>query len=323
MKKILRGLLCLTMVLAVAGCGEVPKLKNGEEAVVTFKDSSKNISAEKLYEALKEKYGIDRLIDMVDTIILDEKYKPNEAEKAAVESQIEQMRQYYSSDSEFLEYIQSYGYETVDELRTALALNYRRGQAARDYAKSIVTEKEIEDYYNNKVIGDITASHILIKPKSGSNLTDEEKKKAKEEALKKAKEVITKLNNGAKFEDLAKEYSDDEATKSKGGNLGSFNIGTMVESFEKAVIALEVSKYTTIPVETEYGYHIILKTAQKDKPKLSKVKNNIIDTLAEEKLNTIENLTATALIELRKSYGFKIVDSDLNDEYNTIVNRIK
>jgi foldase protein PrsA len=294
------------MVLAVVGCGEVPKLKNGEEAVVTFKDSSKNISVEKLYDTLKDKYGIDNIIEMVDTIILNE-----------------QMRQYYNNESEFLEYIQGYGYETVDELKVALSLNYKRGLAAKDYAKSIVTDKEVEDYYNNKVVGDITASHILIKPKTGSNFTDEETKKAKEEALKKAKEVITKLNNGAKFEELAKEYSDDEATKSKGGNLGTFNIGTMEEAFEKASIALEVNKYTTTPVETGYGYHIILKTAQKDKPKLSKVKNNIIDTLADEKLNSSTTLTATALVELRKSYGFKIVDSDLSDSYNNIVNNIK
>lgn len=326
MKKILRGLLCLTLILTLTGCGEIPKLKNGEDAIITFKDSKKNISIEAFYEVLKDKYGIDQIIEMVDSAILNEKYKTNEAETKSIDSQIEQMREYYQNDeSQFLEYIQGYGYQTVDELKVALSLNYKRELAAEDYVKSIITEKEIKDYYDNTIVGDITASHILIKPASGSSYTEEETAKAKEAALKEAKEVITKLNKGAKFADLAKEYSDDETTKSKGGNLGAFNRGTMETAFEDAVVKLAVGKYTTTPVETTYGYHIILKTAQKDKPTLAKAKDNIVDTLTEQKLSDTDNgsnLRYKALVELRKSYGFAITDDSLKGKYDEVVANI-
>lgn len=81
------------------------------------------------------------------------------------------------------------------------------------------------------------ASHILVK-------TEEEAKRIKE-----------KLNQGEKFEDLAKQYSLCPSKK-KGGNLGWFFNGQMVKEFEKATFDLkkgEISK----PIKTQFGWHII------------------------------------------------------------------
>ena len=137
--------------------------------------------------------------------------------------------------------------------------------AIKDYVKGTIKDKEIKKYYNDEVVGDIRASHILIKPKVTDEMSEEEKEEKENEALELAKEIIKKLDSGADFAELAKEYSDDEGNASKGGDLNFFNKGKMEEHFEKAAYELEVNKYTTTPVKSAFGYHIILKTDEKKK----------------------------------------------------------
>jgi parvulin-like peptidyl-prolyl isomerase len=72
----------------------------------------------------------------------------------------------------------------------------------------------------------------------------------------KAKEAISKLKAGAKFEDVAKEYSTDTSTKDKGGDLGWFPKGAMVPEFDAAVFQLPVNQLSD-PIKTTYGYHVI------------------------------------------------------------------
>ena len=93
----------------------------------------------------------------------------------------------------------------------------------------------------------------------------------------------------------------------------------MVEEFEKAAKEMKVGTYSTTPVKTEYGYHIIYKTAQKDKPKLEEVKADIIEDLANEKIEEDSKLQVTALVELRKEYKVEIQDKDLKKQYEAYV----
>jgi len=77
-----------------------------------------------------------------------------------------------------------------------------------------------------------------------------------QEAKKKAEEVFAEVKKGEKsFEDLAKEYSEDD-TATDGGDLGYFGKGTMVPEFENAAFALKVGETSDL-ILTEYGYHII------------------------------------------------------------------
>jgi foldase protein PrsA len=71
-----------------------------------------------------------------------------------------------------------------------------------------------------------------------------------------AKEILTQLNNGGNFAVLAKKYSLDPGSADKGGELGYFSTGMMVEPFEKAAFSLKVGETSGI-VKTSFGYHII------------------------------------------------------------------
>ncbi|MDD6879258.1 MAG: peptidylprolyl isomerase [bacterium] len=320
MKKVL--LSTLIVLLVVTSCGKVPKLKDGTDAVVTLK--GENISVDSLYEDLKNTYGLNILINKIDRQILDELFKADDDETDYIKNQIETIKYYYenmykSQYSSFNEYLNANGVSSEEELKSNISLNYKRDLAATRYAKTLVTDKEINKYYQDEIFGDISASHILIKPDVSDDATDEEKAEAEAEALKIAKEVISKLKDGADFAELAKEYSDDSSNSASGGKLADFNHGQMVDEFEKAAKDMKVGTYSTTPVKTEYGYHIIYKTAQKDKPKLEDVKDDIIEELANQKLSDNEKLSTIALIKLREEYEVKIQDSELNKQYKAYV----
>lgn len=87
----------------------------------------------------------------------------------------------------------------------------------------------------------IKASHILVEKQS--------------QAFK----ILSDLNDGAKFEDLAKQHSTCPSGK-RGGNLGAFGRGQMVKPFEKAAFDLKVGETTKEPVKTQFGYHLIKRT---------------------------------------------------------------
>ncbi len=99
--------------------------------------------------------------------------------------------------------------------------------------------------------GEINASHIMVSLPKGATEIDSI------EASKKLKEIQTKLASGEKFEDIAKEYSDDKGSGSKGGELGWFGPGKMVREFESAAFALKNKGDVSEPVRTIFGWHII------------------------------------------------------------------
>lgn len=79
--------------------------------------------------------------------------------------------------------------------------------------------------------------------------------------------VIERLNNGEDFAVLAKELSTDTGSAQNGGDLGWFGSGAMVAEFEAAAFALEKpGDYTTTPVASDFGFHIIQLIAKQDRP---------------------------------------------------------
>ena len=322
MKKLTKLLIIPVVALSLVGCGKVPVLENGQEAVVTTKVGS--ISANDLYDKLKTTYGNAVLIEMIDTLILNDKYEETEEEKEHVKEKVAELEEIAKSNGmTFLSYINYYGFEDKDAVEDYFVLNYRRDLAVKDYIKSTIKDKEVEKYYEENIYGDVRVKHILIEPETLTGMTTEEIEDAKKDALKTAKDLIKKLKNGEDFDKLAKEYSDDKSNSEKGGDLGWFNTGEMEKEFEKASFELKKGKYTTSPVETSYGYHIIYKTDEKDKPKLKDVKEDILDTLVEDKLTSNTTLYNETLESIRKDAELSIEDSFLKDAYNNYMKGLK
>ena len=320
--KIIMGLSALLVVsLITTGCGKKIEIKNGSKVAVSVKGDK--FTATEYYEKIKED-NISKLVNMIDHSILDKKYKTDEDETKSIDDQIEQIKSYAGEGEDAFNSLikQYYGVESEKELRKSLSLEYKRNKAVEDYIKDSLTDEEIKNYYNKNIFGQVKASHILIKVDVSDNATDEEKQKADDEALKKAKEIIKELNNGKKFKDLAKKYSADKSNATNGGDLGYFDLSDMVEEFSDAVKELKNNEYTKEPVKTEYGYHIILKTGEKDKKKLKEVKDDIKDKLKTQKLNDNPSLYYDSLIHIRENNKIKWNDDTLKNAYNDYMNEL-
>ena len=312
----------LALCILVTGCGNNAELEDNHTVVKTDEGE---ITADDLYVELRDKYGIALLVDMIDHQLFDEKYETDDVEEETINSQIEQMKSQYNNDDEaFNAAINQYlGVEDEDELRDLLSLEYKRNLAIEDHVQESIADDEIQDYYDDEVIGDMQVRHILISPEVTDDMTDEEKANAEEEAKKEAEDLIKQLDDGADFEELAKEYSDDTGSAEDGGLIDYFNKDdNMDEAFLNASIDLDKGKYTEEPVQSSYGYHIILKTDQKDKPELDEVKDDIVETLAEEKLNDDPALVYNALIEIREEAGIEFNDDSLKKDYDELMQQL-
>jgi peptidyl-prolyl cis-trans isomerase C len=121
---------------------------------------------------------------------------------------------------------------------------------------------------------------------------------------KEAADILAKLKKGAKFEDLAKQYSLD-GSKDFGGDLGYFTAPEMVPEFSKAAFALKAGEISP-PVKTDFGWHIIkLEDLKKGAAQpFAQVKGAIRQVLVRRKVQE-------RLAELRKIAKVDVLDPDL------------
>jgi peptidyl-prolyl cis-trans isomerase C len=115
-----------------------------------------------------------------------------------------------------------------------------------------------------------------------------------------AKDLIAKIKGGAKFEDLAKQYSKDPGSGKNGGDLDWANPQTYVPEFATAAEKLKKGQMTDTPVHTQFGWHIIRVDDIRDitPPPLDQVKAQIVQQIQQEKVQAFEqNLRAKAKIQ--------------------------
>ena len=93
MKKFL-VFICIVLLL-VTGCGKVPKLSNGEDAVIT--SSNGDISVNELYNEVKDVYALNSLIDLIDLKLLEKDYPSDKDESNYIDSQLEQLETSYKN----------------------------------------------------------------------------------------------------------------------------------------------------------------------------------------------------------------------------------
>lgn len=316
MKK--KFLLVLACVLLLAGCKSV-KLTNGENAIVTFEEGG--ISSEELYKSLKSTYGAEKLMSLIDTKLLNEKYESSTEEKSYISQTVKSTKEAAKKiNADFDLYLQYYyGVSSESEFRDYLSLTYKRNLWTEDYAKTQVTDKQVKEYYEDEVVGDIDASHILITIDAKDDATEEEKKTVEQKAYDKAKEVIEKLKKGEDFSKLAKEYSKDSTTSDKGGSLGKINTGDYADEVFEALKNLKDGSYSTSPVKSTYGYHIVYRKSQDKKADLDDdLTNEIKETIGKE-MASETGYSIKALKALREENKMKFEDTELEKAFNKLV----
>lgn len=314
-KKILVLSLC-TLLIFTTGCGSKNnvKLKNGKEVVAEIEGYE--VTAEDLFNKLKEQTGSQTLINMIDEYIVNKEITDSKEANEYAKSQLESIKtQYKNSGMDFEEALASAGYENEGKLKESLALDYKKSEVVKSFLRDELTDEEIKKYYDENIFGEQTVKHILIAPDTNDDMTDKEKEKAENKAKTKAEDIIKKLNDGKKFEDMVKKYSDDTGSVSDGGLISDFTKDSVVEEFWDASYKLKDGEYTKEPVKSEYGYHIILKVSSTKKPSLKSVKDDVKDELVDQKLNEDSNLSTTTWVKIRKKYKLNISDSTLKNDY--------
>jgi peptidyl-prolyl cis-trans isomerase C len=177
--------------------------------------------------------------------------------------------------------------EVVDRLEDAKKTLLTQADVQNFIKANPVTDAEIKAEYDSKVAGEngteYKARHILVKTEA------------------EAQKLIAELDKGADFAKLANKHSLDAKESKNGGDLGWFVATQMVEPFSKAVIALEKGKYTKTPVQTQFGWHVILKEDSRIQtpPPLESVKEQLIPLLQRQKVQKmIEDLRKQAKVEI-------------------------
>jgi peptidyl-prolyl cis-trans isomerase SurA len=147
--------------------------------------------------------------------------------------------------------------------------------------------------------GTIKTAHIMVAV--GKSAAEEDVVNAE----KKINEIYAKLQKGEKFEDLVKSYSDDPSSAEKNGELPPFGTGTttrMVTTFEDAAFALKNNGDYSMPVRTDYGFHIIKRLEWTDVKTFDAMKKEL-----QTKVNKDDRSKRTQdsfVLNLKSSYGY-------------------
>lgn len=313
-------LICLLLIINIVLIvrGHKVELSNGEQVIASI--DGKEVTAEELFESIKETYGTNELINTIDNFIVGKEISDTtDADKQAKE-QVESIKaQYESMGYKWSDVLKDYGYDSeqvlIDEIRDSIL----KEEVAVNHMKANLTDADIEKYYNENIDDSYTAKHILIVPDTTDDMTDEQIAAAEAAAKATAEEVITKLNNGEAWASLVTTYSEDEGSKDTEGLIENFTKGDVVDEFLSATKELADGAYSTTPVKSQYGYHIILRVSKTEKEALETMKDELMDEIVNSKLSTEENAYTNAWAEIRNKYNFTINDTTISKYYNDAI----
>lgn len=283
MKKGLIITLFTTIVLLIfSACSE-------EDSEVVVETGSGNITKDELYNELVDRYGEEVLREMITMVILNDKYDVNDEQ---IDREIDRLKEQFGD-----QYEQTLEQEGISEedLRNDIRDGLLQEAALTEDIE--VTEEEIKEQFD-RMKTEIEARHILV--------GDEET----------ANEVKEKLDEGADFSELAKEFSTDNSAQ-EGGDLGYFSAGTMVQEFEDAAYTMDVGEISE-PVESQFGFHIIEVTDKREN-------EEDIGTYEENKEDIRRNLASKKIVpeQAAEKMNKLITDTKIDikiDQYKDMLN---
>lgn len=188
-------IIAILLIVLIGVSTKNTKTKNGDDIVVQI--DGKTVTANELYKELKNQSGEQVAINLIDEYILNKEYKTTDEMEKSAKSTIENYKKTYGD--KYDQFLQYNGISDDAQLKELLIKNSKLTSVTEDYIKETLTEKEMKKYYDEKIVGDISAKHILISTETDDSATDEEKEAKKEKAKKKAEEIIAKLKKGDAF----------------------------------------------------------------------------------------------------------------------------
>lgn len=223
---------------------------------------------------------------------------------AEVDKQIEELRKVFDTDEQLRMKLEGDGYTEASYRR-----HVERMAAAKAYLDRVradaadVRDAEVERFYEENedrltLPEQVRVRHILLTWKPMGTQND------RAAIHKQMEPILDRARAGEDFAALAREFSEDSATKGNGGDTGFFNRGTMVPAFERAAFSLEPGEVSD-PVDTVFGVHII-KLEEREEPRLlplDDVREQLRDYVREEKMEAvvdakIDELRAAADVEV-------------------------
>lgn len=276
-KKLIQVLICGTLIFSLAGCDMIQKTPEAKKKTVVAKIQNEEITLKDVdaqlgsyISQIKQQYNVDDISkseeglkalqqyreSMLDSLVQQNiflkkakelKLTPSDDDlKKQVDEQLKTIKAAYSNDADFQAALKKESMtesQLKEEVQKMIITNKVNEYITKDVK---VTEKDEKDYYNSHKQVSYTKGagadmyHILVSTEA------------------KAKEIKTKLDNGAKFADLAAEYGTD-GTKSTGGSLGyvEYTNTSMDQDFLAAAKKMKEGEISN-PVKTQFGYHIIM-----------------------------------------------------------------
>jgi peptidyl-prolyl cis-trans isomerase SurA len=154
--------------------------------------------------------------------------------------------------------------------------------------------------------GEIHVAHIMkMYPQ---NATPEQKLKA----LHSIDSLFTLIQKGADFAELAKQYSDDQRSAEKGGEMPWFSRNKMMPEFANPSFALTKDGEISKPIDSGFGYHIIKRLGLKPVPPYEEVKAELTERLKHDKDRVMQSQD-TFLAKLKKEYNFNADQPAIDD----------
>ena len=157
---------------------------------------------------------------------------------------------------------------------------------------------KVEDIRENR--GDVIVAHIMIMnpPETSENKDDADKGKNT------IQDIYKKLQQGEKFEDLAKQFSEDKSSSSKGGVLNRFGSGQLSsEEFENVAFNLTKENPVSEPFKSQYGWHIVKLIDKFSVKTIDEMRTDLESKVSKDDRSRL--ITASMNVKLRKKYSIK------------------
>lgn len=161
-----------------------------------------------------------------------------------------------------------------------------------------------------KAQGEVLVGHIMVKTTPNMNNEDSLN------AYTKITEIYNKLKAGAKFEELAQQYSDDKASAKKGGELPWFGTGKMPAEFEKASFALANKGDYSEPLKTKYGWHIIRLVDKRGLASFEDMKTELKGKVSKDSRSQVGR--SSLIAKIKTEYKFK-ENLKARDEFHKVI----